>query len=1136
MKKNLIPSYLRWKRYSCFLIISVFFVLITLPLDTFAAEAYEQPYLSLQVENKTIKEILSYIESNSEFVFLYSKELATQLSKKVSVSTDRKAVTDILNETLKNTGLTYKISERQITIVKVDTSASQAVTQQGNKVKVTGKVLDETGEPVPGASIFVKSDPSTGTITSLDGNFVITVSENATLVASFIGYQQNEMPLKGKRELVFRLVVDSKQLEEVVIVGFGTQKKASVVGAVQTLKPAELRVPSSSLSNSFGGRIAGVISMQRSGEPGADGANFWIRGAATFSGSTTPLIFIDGVEVSSGDMNAIPPEAIENFSILKDASATALYGARGANGVVLITTRTGRDMDKPRISVRIDNTFTAPTRSLQMADAVTNMKLKNEAILTRNPNGTPTFTDDKILGTIENRDQYVYPNVNWSDYMFKDFSMNQSANLNVIGGTKKIDYFISASIANDNGMLKKDPNNKFDNNIQNLRYSFQSNVGAWLTNTTKVNVRINSQIVNYQGPSTGMDDLYKYVMEAPNMYFTPVYPNINNEDHVIFGNKSGGPIAAGGSSSYRNPYAIMVQGNSNRAAYTINTAFELEQKLDFLTKGLTFKALVSFKNWSQTSVTRNFTPFYYELQHPEQQPGGGYTYDYLSINKGQKALSTSTGTTGDRLTNIQATLNYQHVFAEKHDVSAMLVYLQREYNLNNPDNDYYKTLPQRNQGVAGRLTYALDGKYLAEFNFGYNGSENFEKGSRFGFFPAVAVGYLISNEAYFEPLSRVISNLKIRGSYGLVGNADIGSNSRFPYLTKVNLGGAGFTFGNEWQTPGSGAIITTYGAEAVTWEIGKKINLGFDLGLFNKLNVNLDVFREDRENIFLRRNTIPAESGITNDLRPYGNLGKVRNEGIDLSLDYNHVVNKNFSISGKGTLTYAKNKYMDIDEPDYEFEYMSQVGRPLNQYKGYIALGLFKDQADIDNSPTQILTGVVQPGDIKYSDLNNDGKIDGNDQTYIGNPEMPQISFGFGLSMQYKKWDASLFFQGVGKRDIMLSGIHPFAGDSYGIMQFVAEDRWTEENQNPNASYPRLTNGINANNNPNSTYYLRDGSYLRLKNVEVGYSYKFLRAYISGQNLLTFSSFKLWDPELYTQNGLKYPTQIMGSIGLQLTF
>ena len=1133
MKKKTILH--KWGKgiYAFLLSINFFLFLIVVPTQLLASEDYaQQKEFSIRANNKSVKEVLEYIKKNSEFVFLYSQDLLPILQKKVSFSVENRKIEIILEMLCKETGLKYTINDRQITLFKA--VEEEKTPQQKRQIKVTGQVIDETGISVPGANIKVKNT-DTGTITDLDGKFSITTSESAILVVSFIGYKASEIPLQGKDKLLIKLVPDTEMLDEVVVVGFGTQKKASVVGAVQTIKPSDLRVPSSNLSSSFAGRIAGVISMQRTGEPGADGANFWIRGAATFSGTTSPLIFIDGVEVSAGDMNAIPPEAIENFSILKDASATALYGARGANGVILITTRSGSDLEKAKINIRIDNTFTAPTRTLKLADAVTAMKLRNQAILTRNPDGLPAFTENKINGTIEGRNAYVYPNVDWFDYMFKDYSMNQSANLNVRGGTKKVDYFISASINNDNGMLKNDRNNTFDNNIQNLRYSFQSNIGAWLTSSTKVNIRVNSQIVNYNGPSTSTDDLYKYAIEAPNMYFTPTYPNINNEEHTIFGNKAGGPNLIDGGSVYRNPYAIMVQGNSHQNAYTINTAFEVEQKLDFLTKGLTLKALVSFKNWSKTPVTRSFAPYYYELVDPQEQTDGSYTYNLNSISKGRTALSTSTGTTGDRLMNFQATLNWQRMFADRHDVSAMLVYLQREYNLNNPDNNYYNTLPTRNQGIAGRITYAYDSRYLAEFNFGYNGSENFEKGSRFGFFPSFALGYLISNEDFFQPLSKVITNLKLRASYGLVGNADIGS-TRFPYLTKVNLSGAGFTFGNEWQTTSTGAIITTYGAKNVTWEIGKKYNLGFDMQLFSKFNLNVDFFREDRKDIFLRRNTISAESGITGDLKPYGNLGKVRNEGIDMSLDYNHTINKDFTISAKGTFTYAKNQYKAIDEPDYEFSYMSQVGRPLNQYKGYIALGLFKDQEDIDNSPKQILTGVVQPGDIKYADLNKDGKIDGNDQTYIGYPELPQISYGFGFSLQYKKWDFSMFFQGVAKRSIMIGDIHPFGGESYGVMQYVADNCWTEENPNSNALYPRLTNGKNNNNNPYSTYWLRDGSYLRLKNAEIGYTYKFLRAYLSGQNLLTFSKFKLWDPELYTTNGLKYPTQIMGAIGLQLTF
>lgn len=1012
-----------------------------------------------------------------------------------------------------------------------------AIAQQ--KTTCNGVVKDARGEAVIGASVSVKGT-NNGTITGVDGDFQLNnVQKGDVLQISFIGYISQNVTYTGKVISVV-LQEDNQTLDEVVVVGFGTQKKASVVGAVQSMKAADLKIPSSNLSNAFAGRIAGVISMQRNAEPGADGANFWIRGAATFSGATNPLIFIDGVEASSGDMNAIPPEAIENFSVLKDASATALYGARGANGVILITTRSGMVAEKAKINIRIDNTFSAPTRMVKMADAPTVMKMRNNSILTRNPEGTLFYSEEKINNTIAGTNPYLYPNVDWLDYMFKDMTTNQSANINVTGGTQKVDYFLSASLNNDNGMLRTDPENKFDNNIQNLRYSIQSNVGAWLTKTTKVNVRINTQITNYNGPSTGVSSLYQYALEAPNMYFLPVYPNYANEDHIIFGNQAGGPIGGGTTSIYRNPYALMAQGVSKNSESAINASLDIDQKLDFITKGLSIKALVSFKNWSKTSVTRSFTPYYYQLENADPVEGGGYNFKYNSLNQGSTALSTSTGTSGDRWFNLQATLNYQRTFGDKHDVGAMLVYLQREYNVNNPGN-YYATLPERNQGIAGRATYAYDGKYLAEVNFGYNGSETFKQGDRFGFFPSFAVGYLISNEEFFQPLTKVFTSLKLRGSYGLVGNSNIydsgGNKYRFPYLTKVNLNGAGYTFGNNWQTSGNGAIITTYGAENVTWEIGAKYNIGIDMTLFNKLSITADYFRENRKNIFLQRQTIGAETGITGDLRPYANLGRVKNEGFDMSAVYNHQVRKDFLVSARGTFTYAKNQYVEIDEPDFPYAYMSQVGQPLNAYKGLIAEGLFTSEEEIKNSPEQTLSSTaVKVGDIKYKDLNGDNKVDENDMTYIGNPEIPQISYGFGASINYKGLDASFFFQGVAKRSIMLSGIAPFAGDSQGVMQWVADNYWNEENPNPNAQYPRLTNGINQNSTVNSTYWLRDGSYIRLKSVELGYTYKFARIYLSGQNLLTFSKFKIWDPELYTSNGLKYPTQRTVTVGMQFTF
>lgn len=1011
-----------------------------------------------------------------------------------------------------------------------------AIVQQ--KSVCTGVVTDVRGETIIGASVVVRGTTN-GVITGIEGDFQLSnVKVGDVIQVSFLGYISQSITYSGKT-LSIVLQEDSKTLDEVVVVGFGTQKKASVVGAVQSMKAADLKVPSSNLSNAFAGRIAGVISMQRNAEPGADGANFWIRGAATFSGATNPLIFIDGVEASSGDMNAIPPEAIENFSVLKDASATALYGARGANGVILITTRSGTVSEKARINIRIDNTFSSPTRTLRMADAPTVMQMRNNSILTRNPQGTPFYSDEKINNTIAGTNPYLYPNVDWLGYMFKDMTTNQSANINVTGGTQKVDYFLSASLNNDNGMLRSDPNNKFDNNIQNLRYSIQSNVGAWLTKTTKVNVRINTQITNYSGPSTKVSSLYVFALEAPNMYFQPYYPNYENQDHIIFGNQAGGPIGGGTSSIYRNPYALMSQGVAMNSESAINASLDLDQKLNFVTEGLSFKALVSFKNWSKTSVTRGFSPYYYQLESAEPVEGG-YNFKYTSLNQGSTALSTTTGTEGDRWFNLQLSLNYQRTFGEKHDVGAMLIYMQRDYNVNNP-GDYYATLPERNQGLAGRATYAYDSKYLAEVNFGYNGSETFKEGSRFGFFPSFAVGYLISNEEYFKPLSNVFTSLKVRGSFGLVGNSNIydsgGNKYRFPYLTKVNLTGAGYTFGNNWQTTANGAIVTTYGANNVTWEIGAKYNIGVDMLLFNKLSISADYFREDRKNIFLQRQTIGAETGITGNLRPYANLGRVKNEGFDMSVLYNQQIRKDFMISARGTFTYAKNEYVEIDEPNYPYDYMSQVGRPLNAYKGLIAEGLFTSEDEIKNSPEQVLSSTaVKVGDIKYKDLNGDKKIDENDMTYIGQPEIPQISYGFGASVNYKGWDASFFFQGVAKRSIMLSGIAPFAGDSQGVLQWVADNYWNEENPNPNAEYPRLTNGINQNSTVASTYWLRDGSYIRLKSVELGYTYKFMRAYLSGQNLLTFSQFKIWDPELYTGSGLKYPTQQTVTIGMQFTF
>ena len=993
--------------------------------------------------------------------------------------------------------------------------------------KITGKITDAVG-PVVGATVAVKGT-SNGVISGLDGEFSLSdLKKGDIIVISYISYLTQEIKYTGQASLKIKLLEDIEVLDEVVVVGFGTQKKESVVGAIQTIKPSELRVPSSSLSNSFAGRIAGVIAVQRGGEPGADGSTFWIRGVSTFASNTSPLVFIDNVEVSIADLNALSPEVIEGFSILKDATATALYGARGANGVMLVTTRSGKNMEKARINIRFENSFTQPIQMVDIADGADYMVARNYSVLNRTPDAQPYYTDEIIDATRRDLDPIAYPNVDWQDYLFKDLANRQTANFNVMGGGKRATYFISATVDNDNGMLKEDSNNDYDNNIHQLRMSIQGNIGVELTKTTRANVRLNTQVVDYSGSAVGTEEIYSSLFHAPGIMFAPVLPGKGGEDHIFFGNKNGGPTQG----RYKNPYADMVKGYATKNSSTVIASFDVSQDLDFITPGLNAKGLVSFKNYSITNVTRSFTPYYYAVKDFSVDESGIYTYDYEAMTKGTTALSTETTNGGDRLLNYQFSVDYARSFNDVHHVGAMAIYLQRNYNLNAPEG-FYQTLPTRNQGFAGRLTYDYDHRYMLEANFGYNGSENFADGSRFGFFPSFAIGYNISNEYYFEPIKNIVSNLKVRGSYGIVGNSS--TDSRFPYLTYVDLGGSEYTFGDDWQNTAKGATITRYGTENSSWETGVKMNVGFELGLLNSLNITFDWFSETRSDIFMRRNVIPAETGIIGDLRPFANLGKVKNGGVDINVEYNKAINQDFIVSVKGSFTYAKNKLLEADEPFYgeKEQYRSDINKPLNCYTGLVALGLFKDEDDVKNSPEQTFSPNMKPGDIKYKDLNDDGKIDGNDMMQLGDPSIPQIVYGFGTSIKYKSFDFSMFFQGAAKTSLMLQNIHPFTSDQTTLLDFVAQDYWTEDNTD--AAYPRLIGNLDDHNNyKNSTFWLRDGSFLRLKNLEIGYTYKMARFFASGQNLLTFSPFDHWDPELGGGRGLKYPNLRMVTVGLQL--
>lgn len=1089
---------------------------------------------TVSMKNVTLKEVISYVEKNSQYVFFFKPEVINQ-STQISVSLKNATVKQLLDKVSEQANIVYEMKERQI-VLKEKKVSEQSVSQK--KRLLQGLVKDEQGNPIIGASIQLKNT-GTGVITDLDGLFQIQVTDkNSVIVISYIGYVTQEISVGDRSSITVQLKEDTKSLEEVVVTAFGaTQKKETMVGSIQQVRPAELKVPSSSLSTSFAGRMAGVIAIQRSGQPGADGADFWIRGKSTFGDATGVLIVLDGVEISSSDLNALDPEVIESFSILKDATATAMYGTRGANGVMIVTTKSGQDLLKPIINFRLETSMSQLTSVPEMVGGVDYMKLYNEALTTRGIT-TGLYDDTKIRATEQGLNPLVYPNVDWYNEMFNKNAFAQRFNFNIRGGKKAVTYFMSASVKHDAGNLKSLSKDYFsyNNNINVMRYDFVNNLSIKATNTTKISLGLNVSLRDWKGPSAGVDGIFSMSREASPVDFPIVYPARNDKEiYTLWGGMSGGIYNNG----YRNPVAEYVVGYKKQFASTVNANIRLDQDLKMVTKGLKLHVLASFKNWSKTETTRKAGYNQFEIDQYNEATGE-YTLSRVG-NEQKTALNTEGAATGDRRIFIQAYLDYKRKFGV-HDVNAMLLYNQDQLDNNKPDN-LLSSLPRRKQGIAARLSYAYDDRYLAEVNFGYNGSENFAKNNRFGFFPSIALGYNISQEKFWEPISNVISHFKLRGSYGLVGNDGI--NERYAYLEDIVLSSDKwkYTTGVNQNVNLQGPVWNRYYNPNLTWEVGKKLNVGFDMQLFHQVNLNFDVFKEIRSKIYMQKvNTLPDFIG-TGETKIYENSGKMKNVGFDIALDYNKQITKDFFLSFKGTLTYAHNTILERDEPPFQlYPNLSSVGYSRGQHLVYVADGLFRDQADVDSHAEQTLGYIPQPGDIKYVDQpdangNCDGIINTNDRVYMGYPEDPEIVYGFGPSMKYKNWDFSFFFQGAARTSILMSGFHPFGKNATrGVMKFIADDYWSESNPNPNAAYPRLTRDTNANNTVNSSYWLRNGAFLKLKNAEIGYTFKMFRAYLNGSNLLTFSPFKHWDPEMGGGSGMKYPTQRVFNIGIQFTF
>lgn len=994
--------------------------------------------------------------------------------------------------------------------------------QQKKGRTVTGTITDAVdGSPLIGVNIKLKGT-TTGVISDIDGNYSIEVdSRKSILIFSYIGYKTREVPVEDLGVINVKLTSDNELLDEVVIVGSGTQKKVSVTGAISSVKGAALKAPSSSLTSSLAGRLAGVMVNTTSGEPGS-ASEFYIRGISTFGGRKTPLILLDDVEISSTDLNNIPAETIESFSILKDASATAIYGSRGANGVMLVTTKSGQENTKTQINVTVENSFQSMMNFPKFVDGATWMELYNEGQKNRGATSL-MYSQERIDNTRNKVNPYVYPDVNWRDLLFKDMAMSQRANVNLQGGGSRVSYYMSLNVNHDSGLLDSPQIYSFNNNINNLSYNFQNNLQVKVTPTTKIRLNMNAQIQNRKGPNYKTQDLFIMTHTANPIFFPATLPAQKGDKHMRFGN-----AILSNATLRTNPYAHMASSFKQVDENMMHTTMRIDQTLDFVTKGLSANALIHFKNTSSQAFTRSIEPYYYRIT--KWTPGTDqYDMERLGTSGTEYIYTSDISRYTERTITMQFQLDYKRQFG-MHNVGGMLMYMQRDFKRD--------VLPNRNQGFSGRFTYDYGQRYLAEFNFGYNGTERLARADRFEFFPAMSLGWVISNEAFFEPLRDKVDNLKVRASFGEVGSDDLDYPTNFVYIDQVSLDKIGWTTGDNFNTYKVGPQLERYAVQNACWERSQKLDVGIDITLFRNWNIIFDYFHEKRYNILMMRAAWPNMIGFSNAL-PYSPIGEMSNQGYEVSTSYSTQIGKNLTIDFRGNFTYTKNKYVYIDEIWHEYPWQIKTGRPLSYQYGYVAEGLFGSQEEIDNHAKQELGSTPMPGDIKYRDLNGDGVINSYDQAFISElGKDPRIQYGFGVNLTYKKWDLGVFFNGSAMRKINMNkdgGVHPFGAESHNVFQYVAENRWTEENQNPHAQYPRLgiTNSETDNNRQNSTYWLRNGNFLRFKQLEVGYTFKYGRVYLTGDNIAVFSPFKEWDPEL---EWYKYPLQRTFNIGLQLNF
>jgi len=1021
--------------------------------------------------------------------------------------------------------------------------------QQSKQTRIVGVVKESGGETAVGVTVVVKGTTQ-GTVTDIDGNYIISAPSNGVLVFTYLGFKTQEIEVKGRTAIDVTLAESENVLDEVVVsVGYGTQRKITTIGAQSGIaQVSDLKQPVANLTNVIAGRISGVIGVQRSGDPGNDNSDLWIRGISTFS-NNNPLVLVDGIEREFSNINA---EDIESFQILKDASATAVYGVKGANGVIMITTKQGRK-GKPRVRAEMNYGITNFTKLPDLADGITYMQMANEASLTRGDK--LLYSEEYIRKTYSGEDPILYPNVKWMDELFQDYGHNQRVNVSVNGGSEFAQYYVSVGYYNEQGMYKKSStsNNTLvhDGSVNFTRYNFTSNLTMQITRTTEAVLGVKGYSSTRKGPRYSGEEVFKMGLVTYPIYYPAGF---YEGDKVPWQTNGGGML---------HPYSMLTQyGTRNEDKDQTYADLRITQKLDFILKGLSAKGLFSFDNYNYYRVKRNRSPKTYRAVSRDDD--NNLILEPTDNGNGTNYLGFEKETSGNRRYYLEGSVNYENVFNKIHRVSGLFLYNHTDY-VNKGAGDLISAQPYRSLGIAGRGTYSYDDKYLFEANFGYNGSENFAPNKRFGFFPSFGVGWVASSEKFFEPVKDYVQFLKVRLTWGKAGNDKLGDNRRFAYLATVDNGVDSGDGGYGYGTSTNVHDIKGYGikdyAVDVTWETSTKQNLGIDLHtLKGDLVLQFDYFKDRREDIFLQRQSVPDFVGLRK--QEWGNLGIIDNKGFEFSVDWNKKFG-DWQVGLKGNYTFNKSKIVEDDTPSKPYPWLESRGLTRHHRFGFICEGFYTDEEiDIlktqDPANKQLATPAdfdpvknnYMAGDLKYRDLNNDGIIDDYDRTSIGYDQVPQIVYGFGSTVSWKGFAVGAFFQGVGRCDLstLTDEFVPFTnGSAKGNLYADIVNRWTPENQGKGAIYPRLNYGGVINQNyKSSTFWIEDGSFLRLKTLDVSYTFpakltkkwgvENLKVYFLGTNLLTFTDFDKYDVELGSGSGTKYPNTRAYSLGLTFSF